>query len=485
MLTEKTLEEAVRISPRAEAQGFDLLRLRPIAALIHWRGFPYVFQALMLLIFLLLMVNAWSRFTPAGINDKLYGKSNLTTLVIWGLWWPSMIWIAVLFGRAWCMVCPLELISDVSERVGRRLGIRQRPMRRWLISGVIIVALYALLQLLVAGAKIHRVPAYTAFFLLGLLILPVITGLFFKHRAFCRAFCPVGQLLATYGRGGMIAVRAGSAEACAECTGKGCIVSCNRTRLDARSCPSLLNPPRLNSNRDCLVCGQCIKVCEPDNLRLLLRRPFPASDAREPIASWPTTVFVMLVSGFVTWELFAEWKAAEESFLAVPHWASAQLGIPSLSGYINWLWALVLIPLSIWSLLALALRGFGDGSSPGAVWRRLALPIAVVVSAGHMVKGLVKFNSWAGFLPGALEDPVGLETVVALTNKTAAQPGTLLPVPLVAVFGIALVIAGFLFATREAKLADPHMHYRNVFPVVAFAAGFLFVICGIAFQSWG
>lgn len=147
MLSEKTDGKATQLPLSPDAQGFDLLRVLPIARLVHWPGFPYVFQALALLVFLLLLVNAWGRFAPARINDKLYAKTNLTTLVIWGLWWPSMIWTAVLLGRAWCVICPLELVSNISERVGRRLGIRQRPVRRWLISGVIIVALYALLQL--------------------------------------------------------------------------------------------------------------------------------------------------------------------------------------------------------------------------------------------------------------------------------------------------------------------------------------------------
>jgi polyferredoxin len=483
MLTENRNDRSIQISARQDAPGLDLLRIRPIAALIRWPGFPYIFQALILVIFLGLIINGWGLSAPAGINDKLYAKTNLTTLVIWGLWWPSMIWAAVLLGRAWCMICPLELVSNVSERVGRWLCIRQRPVRRWLISGVIIVSLYALLQLLVAGAHIHRVPAYTAVFLLGLLILPVVTGLFFKDRAFCRAFCPVGQLLATYGRGGMLAVRAGSGETCGTCTGKDCIMSCNRTRLDARSCPSLLNPPRLNTNRDCLVCGQCIKVCQPDNMKLLLRRPFPTSDVREAVAGWPTTAFVMLVSGFVTWELSAEWVAAEENFLALPHWVSSQAGIASYSGYLNWLWALVLVPLTVWFLLALVLRGLGEQRSTGEIWRRLALPIAVVVSIGHMVKGLLKFNSWAGFLPSALADPVGLNTIRAFANKTATQPATLLPVSVVAIIGIALVITGLLFAVREARLADPQLRNRRLIPLAAFAAAFLFIVSGIALQQ--
>lgn len=175
---------------REVIKGFDLLRVPGIRALILWRGFPYVFQAIALFVFLALLVIGWQRYTPPGVSQKLYAQANLATLMVWGLWWPAMVWLAVLFGRAWCMVCPLELVSNVGERLGRRLGLRQRPLSAWIAAGAIIVFLYALIQFLVAGAEIRRIPAYTSFFLLGLISLAVLTGLFLKDRAFCRGFCP-------------------------------------------------------------------------------------------------------------------------------------------------------------------------------------------------------------------------------------------------------------------------------------------------------
>lgn len=470
-----------------KSDGFDLLRVGPIRSLVLWLGFPYVFQALMLLFFVMLAVIGWGQYAPAGVKDKLYAKSHLATLLIWGLWWPTMVWIAVFFGRAWCAICPLELVSNVSERLGRRLGIRQRPLRRWILSGGIIVGFYALLQLLAAGAHIHRVPAYTSLFLIGLLALALLTGLIFKDRAFCRGFCPVGQLLATYGRGSMLVVRAGSAQTCADCAGKDCIVACNRTRLDARSCPSLLNVPKLNSNRDCLVCGQCIKSCQPNNVRLLLRRPFHPADAREPLSDLPTTVFVMLVSGFVTWELLTEWHRGEEVFLMLPQWVSQQIGLPWLSGYLNGIWALVVVPLVIWTVMAGVVRLFGGSSTISQTWRRLALPIAAVVAAGHITKGLAKFVSWAGFLPYALKDPVGTKTVLDVNHQTIPQPGPLLSLPVVAGVGIVLVLIGLSFAIRESRLAHPETkaHHRTLIPQLGLAAAFLCIICGWVFASKG
>ncbi len=103
--------ETKAIDARSRSQGFDLLEFRAIRGLIRWSGFPYVFQAAMLVVFVALAVIGWGQYPPPGVADKLYAKTNLVTLLVWGLWWPAMIWVAVLLGRAWCMICPLELSS--------------------------------------------------------------------------------------------------------------------------------------------------------------------------------------------------------------------------------------------------------------------------------------------------------------------------------------------------------------------------------------
>lgn len=465
-------------------EGFDLLRVPGVRRLLLWGGFPYLFQTVMLAVFIGLAVISWGVHAPSGVNAKLFAKTHLATLLIWGVWWPAMVWMAVLFGRAWCMVCPLELVSNVSERLARGLKLPQRSLRKWIASGTVIVGLYALIQMLVAGAHINRVPAYTSWFLIGLLAMAVLTALVFKDRAFCRGFCPIGLLLGTYGRGGMMAVRAGWGPTCQGCTGNDCIMSCNRTRLDARSCPSLLNPPKLGSNKDCLVCCQCIKSCQPDNMRLLLRRPFPKSDVREAVASWPVTLFVMLVSGFVTWELFTEWPAAEKIFLIPPVWLANSLGWPSAAGWLEGAWVLTVVPLGLWSLLAGAVRLLGDPDRVVVIWRRLALPLAVVISVGHMSKGLAKFVSWSPFLPTALSEPTGGETVKAITAKSMTVPGPWPGLSSVAVVCLALVCVALALGVREYRLAHRGelIHWRAVVPVAALATMYGLIIVGWLIQ---
>lgn len=478
------LDRTLKASFAKSANGIDLLDFRWIRALVLSWFFPYIFQAAMLTVFIILAILSWGMSAESGIDDKLYAKTHLVTLIIWGFWWPSMVWAAVLFGRIWCAVCPLELVSNGTERIARKLGIKQRVLGKWLRSGALIVGLYALIQMLVAGVHLHRVPAYTSFFLWGLISAAAVTGVLFKDRAFCRGFCPVGLLLGTYGRGGMLAVRPASPEPCAACKTKDCVRANNRIRLDNRSCPSLLNPAQLKRSSDCLVCGQCVKVCEHDNvgnMSLFLRRPFALVDIRESLASWPVTIFVMLVSGFVTSELFSEWKAGQAVFLWMPEEFAAASGLSAYAGWIEGIWTLFVVPAVVWLILGSSVL-LGKGSTNlGEIWRRLALPVAVLISAGHMSKGLAKVVSWLGFMPLTAQDPLGYETARSIAAKTMSQPGAILPMVVVSVFAMVLVSTGAGFALRELRLANPETA-RSFYPsVLAVATAFGFVVFGGAF----
>lgn len=462
-----------------EHNGFDLLRINLIRKLVLWAGFPYIFQILTLLVFLALAVIGWCLFPPNGVNDKLYAKTNLTNLTIWGIWWPLMIWGAVLFGRFWCAICPMELISNFSERLGRVIGIRQRSLSKWLRSGFLIVAFYALIQMLVAGVHLHRIPAYTSIFLFTLLTIAMFTGLFLKDRAFCRGFCPVGMLLNAYGRGSMLVVRHASDQACASCTSRDCVLPGNRKKLVGRSCPGLLNPAKLNSASDCLVCGQCIKSCTPFNMKLFLRRPFHSADYREPLASWPLTMFIMLVSGFVMYELCTEWVQAKHVFLWVPQQLSLNMGLNTNNGWIKGFWTLFIFPFLLWSFFGAIVKLFEFNTNLTTIWRRLVLPLVLVISAGHMVKGIAKLVSWVGFLPYAIHDPYGFKAAHEFTTGILQIPSHLIDKYIVSIIGIAIILFGVYFAIREFRLRYVEWRVYWLLPNGILTIIFLFIVCGI------
>jgi hypothetical protein len=450
--------------------GVNLLRFHPVAALVRWSGFPGVAQGLMLAVLVALAVIGWGHFTPRGVNPKLYAKTNLVNLVVWGLWWPAIVWVTFLLGRAWCIVCPLELVSTQAEKLRGKLGLTARPLGGWLARGGLVVFLFGGLQMLVPGVQIHRVPHYTALFLCCSLGLAFGVGVWFKDRAFCRGFCPVALLLSAYGRGGALAVRPAGGGSCPSET----------PAPNARACPSLLNPARLNSNRDCLVCGACVKADTAGTMQLLLRVPYAKSDAREPVASWPLTLFVMIVSGFVTYELCGVWPAADRVFLWAPTNLSTALHAGAAAGWIQGVWTILVVPLLLWLGLGLVTRLLGGARTLGQAWRCLALPLAVVVATGHMAKALEKSASWVGFLPYAWAEPTGVQTALKLSAKALPPPAAWFSLPALSLAAMSLLALGVILALREAQLADPAKASRRFVPILLLGAFYFTLAFG-----WG
>ena len=62
---------------------YDLLRLRPVRVLVRWGGFPYVFQALMLAVFVGLAWLSWGVTAPEGAPDKLFAETRNTAVFRW------------------------------------------------------------------------------------------------------------------------------------------------------------------------------------------------------------------------------------------------------------------------------------------------------------------------------------------------------------------------------------------------------------------
>jgi hypothetical protein len=108
---------------------------------------------------------------------------------------------------------------------------------------------------------------------------------------------------------------------------------------------------------------------------LLLRAPYSKADAREPLASWLLTLFVMIVSGFVTYEPSGVWKAAEPVFLWAPKQVSAALDAGAAAGWIQGVWTILVAPLLLRLLLGAVTRLLGGARSLGEAWRRPASDI--------------------------------------------------------------------------------------------------------------
>lgn len=408
--------------PAAPTFRWNLFAAAPLRRMLKSPWLPVAFQAVALVAMTLLALNGW------GIGPDIPGKdlmtlrkTNLTTLAVWGLWWPGMILMAVLAGRLWCTVCPMELVSRAGHALGRKTGLAKLPMGRFLRAGWLILAAYVVLQLLVAGLSMHRVPHPTSILLIVLGGTALLSGLLFREeRAFCKALCPAAALLSVYGRSTRLQLDKADPTLCEACETKDCVAPANRDRLDARSCPSLLRPFDRASSDGCVLCFQCAKVCPQGNIGFGSTTG-EASSRRHRLLKPFEAGFVMIATGFVTHELVGEVKWLDAHFHKVPTLLATPF--PAVAfGWFEALWFLLLFPALFWGLVALVARLAGHRERLGTLLLAAATGAAPVVALAHVAKALAKLGSWGGFLPQALRDPQGLATLQSLGAKQIAAP---------------------------------------------------------------
>ena len=126
---------------------------------------------------------------------------------------------AIFFGRVWCMICPVELVTTFFARIGLKL---KRP--KWVLSGWIITVFYIIV--LTVGVTIIQIdlnPKYTSYYLLTIVAISVLSGFVFEKNTFCRYICPVGYLLGIFSKLAGWGWRVKKKSVCDSCSDKSCI----------------------------------------------------------------------------------------------------------------------------------------------------------------------------------------------------------------------------------------------------------------------
>ncbi len=167
-----------------------------INKLLQYKLFPVSFKIISLIAFIAFMFIGFNTHSTDAVLLKQLRNTNLANLFVWSYWWPLIILAAIFFGRTWCMLCPVELITSLAAKIGFK---RKRP--KWLTSGWAISVFY--LIILIVGINIfaiHRNPAYMAAYLTAIIVVSIVIGIIYEKNTFCRYVCPVGHLLGLYSR---------------------------------------------------------------------------------------------------------------------------------------------------------------------------------------------------------------------------------------------------------------------------------------------
>ena len=96
----------------------------------------------------------------------------------------------------------------------------------------------------------------------------MVSALLYERRSWCRYLCFLGSLSGNYSRAGMLELRADK-DTCKTCTTRDCYKGNDKTP----GCPMFEFPMAMDNNANCNLCGNCIKSCPHDSIRLTPRKP--------------------------------------------------------------------------------------------------------------------------------------------------------------------------------------------------------------------
>lgn len=427
-------------------------RTRLFDELILANWFPLALQLIMLVVFFTIICGAWRISTEDGAFAKTLRNTNLSNLLVWSYWWPLIIVSAILLGRVWCAICPIELISFWAGKVGLRRKVPAFFQSGWLMTGF-----YALIVLVgVHTLAIHRQPHRMAVYMLVLLVTALVCGLVFQKRAFCSYVCPVGHLLGLYSMFSWLKWHTADGEVCAACQTKDCVHADRHYRLRGRSCTSGLYPAAMHDQRDCLLCTQCAKACPHQNVTLSWRRPWEALSETVKLKS-AQILFVVIVSGFVVYEILTEWPYSKTILTWIPQHATSLLHIPNpLDGLVSAVIMFVVYPAVLYLGVWLVARSVSR-SRPKLVFVCLSLLLLPTMAAAHLIKACLKMTSRIPYWKHALTDPPGVVTAGHIVDKTVVLDKTLPNAvqPGLSALMILALIAALLTTVRMLGHSEP------------------------------
>lgn len=284
----------VKKLPSTDPAGFNFLDIPWLKRFFKWKHLQTVFQVPMLIIFFGLIILAL-----VGIQD---GGKNVSTKLIWTIWWAGIIFTFVLVGRLWCFMCPVGALADWTSRLAkpkRRIPARFRNV--WLANFAFVMLTWLDVQL-----GIVRSPLVTGFLFVAIILIATGTAMIYERRTFCRYLCPIGGVIGLYSMFSGVELRA---KDCTTCSGHK-IKECYVGGAEGRGCPMFEMPSKMDSNNACNFCGECVKSCPNDNITLRLRGFFKDAwtTSRHRVDEATLAIVIVGVSIFVTGDMLKPWE---------------------------------------------------------------------------------------------------------------------------------------------------------------------------------
>lgn len=350
------------------SSNVNLLKNKMFKKFMQSRWYPGIFQWPVLIVFAFIVYELL--VGPSVAHD------NFGTAGTWVLWWPLLPIMLFLLGRFWCAICPFGLINDLVQKfVGNN-----RPVPKFLRKyGIwIIDAMFIMITWSDHVWGVVESPRGSAVVLLIITAGVIFSGAFFERRTWCRYLCFLGGVSSNYTRVGMMELRA-TPEKCAKCK----VLACYKGSEKADGCPMFEFPRAMETNAECNFCGNCVKNCPNDSIKMYPRIPTKELwSIRKP--KLPESFLAVVIMGIVFVQnitMLAIWKD-------ILSWLERTTGTTSY--YVTFTVTFIiamLIPIILLSVTGLIAKKF-NGDSVRQNFARFGYAIIPLDLAAHIAHNL-------------------------------------------------------------------------------------------------
>ncbi len=265
-----------------DAPRFDLLRVPLLGRFLGWRHSRTVLQIPLLLVAIVIILH--------GLLGPALAPKNLATVLTWVHFRGALVLVLLCAGNFFCLACPFMLVRNAARRLFRPRFNWPRVLRNKWLSVALFVAILFTYELF----SLWSSPWWTASLAIAYFLAVLLVDGLFKHAAFCKFVCPIGQFNFIASALSPLEVQVRDQSVCDRCKTKDCIrgrrevgggnplgsagapaLAGNSSGLVIlnRGCELALYLPRKVGNMDCTFCLDCVHACPHDNIGVSSRPP--------------------------------------------------------------------------------------------------------------------------------------------------------------------------------------------------------------------
>lgn len=244
------------LSGTEQKLSYNLLRLPRVRKIFAGNMLPVIGRTMLTLFAIIILVL---------FLGPQQAENNFGITLCWYIGWPLLIISFFFLPRFWCSVCALSAPGKMVQRFvrpARRLPSFAAENSGWIMA---VLCLGVFWVEIVFNA--YDSPRLTGLILLAIAMGALLFSLLFERYTWCRYICPLGALNAVFSMPSILELRANRQMCINQCRDH----VCYRGTEQISGCPMYRHPFLVDNNKDCILCGKCIRNCHLRSIELNLR----------------------------------------------------------------------------------------------------------------------------------------------------------------------------------------------------------------------